>query len=255
MNLSNEQLRNNFIDDMKLMCLCNSCSMQDEYSCDDFLNGREAWTKRPIPSNIHKFLESINYSIPADNMMNFMTIVIIIYDYIYTNKLYKKNKLYKPDSSEESEFDKTKMVPDKNLCSLFFEEDYEESYSIDIIMPTICCWHNSCSIKDHYHIADVFDWDKNTSYVKKPISSKIHNFLESINYTIPDDNMMDYNTITEIIRDYIKKNKLYKSDSAEETDFDITEMIPDKNLCSLFFEEEDKFYSINDTIASICWYI
>jgi chromatin remodeling complex protein RSC6 len=67
----------------------------------------------PIPPEAVSFLKSINVTIPENNMLRRTELSGHIYDYV------KEHKLYKPDPSKESGFDRKVIIPDNKLRTLF----------------------------------------------------------------------------------------------------------------------------------------
>jgi len=67
----------------------------------------------PIPPEAVSFLKSINVTIPENNMLRRTELSGHIYDYV------KEHKLYKPDPSKESGFDRKVIIPDGKLRTLF----------------------------------------------------------------------------------------------------------------------------------------
>ena len=67
----------------------------------------------PIPPEALAFLKSINVAIPESNMLRRTELSGHIYDYV------KEHKLYKPDPSKESGFDRKVIIPDGKLRTLF----------------------------------------------------------------------------------------------------------------------------------------
>jgi chromatin remodeling complex protein RSC6 len=67
----------------------------------------------PIPPEAVSFLKSINVAIPENNMLRRTELSGHIYDYV------KEHKLYKPDPSKESGFDRKVIIPDVKLRTLF----------------------------------------------------------------------------------------------------------------------------------------
>jgi hypothetical protein len=67
----------------------------------------------PLPPEAQIFLKSINVTIPENNMLRRTDLSGHIYDYV------KEHKLYKPDPSKESGFDRKVIIPDNKLRTLF----------------------------------------------------------------------------------------------------------------------------------------